>query len=112
MAGSWELTSQTPNQIVRSGRPEAPGGTGAPTGPDLLTFLPGQPSVVWPPKHESQAAAVQPLASGPGRSASPMMASMCAAVLSFLSSGCSQLLTASQGTSWVVGEGHGAGSQK
>lgn len=55
---------------------------------------------------------MQPLASGPGRSASPMMASTCAAVLLFLSSGCSQLLTASQGTSWVVGEGHGVGSQK
>lgn len=41
-----------------------------------------------------------------------MMASTCAAVLLFLSSGCSQLLTASQGTSWVVGEGHGVGSQK
>lgn len=76
---------------------------GAPEGPDPLPFLPGQPSAAWPPKHASQVVAVQPLASGPGRSASPTMAPTRVVVLSCLSSGCSQLLTASQGTSWVVG---------
>lgn len=78
-----------------------------PEGPDSLSFLPGQPFAVWPPKLASQVVTVQPLASGPGRSASSTMASMCVVVLSCLISGCSRLLTAFQGTKWVgckVGE--------
>lgn len=94
-----------------SGRPEEPG-AGAPEGPDPLPFLPGQRPVVWPPKHASPGVLAQRPASGPGRSASPTTAPTCVAVPSCLSSGCSQLLTASQGTSQVVVVGGGGGSQK
>uniref|UniRef100_A0A5F7ZGM3 Serine protease 36 n=1 Tax=Macaca mulatta TaxID=9544 RepID=A0A5F7ZGM3_MACMU len=54
-----------------------------------------KPPAVWPPKHVSQVAVMQSPVSGPGRSASPMKASMCVVVLSCLRSGCCQLLTAS-----------------
>lgn len=68
-----------------------------------LPFLSGQPPAAWSPKHVSQVVAIQPTASGPGRSASATTAPTCVAALSCLSSGCCRLLTASQGTSWVGG---------
>lgn len=105
VASFCERISQAPNQISWAILGVAGLSTWwrAPEGPDLLSFLPGQHSAAWPPKHASQVVAVQPLASGPGRSASPTMAPTCVAVLFCLSSGCCRLLIASQGTSWMGG---------
>lgn len=69
-------------------------------GPNAYTF-PRQLPVVSFPRPALLGAAVRPLVSGPGRSALSTMASMCAVALSCLTSGCCQLLIASQGTSWA-----------
>lgn len=76
--------------------------------PDLtFPFSPGQPPVVQSSSHASQVVAVQSLVSGPGRSASPTMASMFVEGLSCQINGWYQLLTASPGTNSVEGQSEG-----